>query len=149
MKIKNEKLIAQIHKFINKLIFLEKKNIFKFKEVHLYPSEIHLMLLIKEKQTTNATKMAERLGITKGAVSQTLSRLEKKGILNKIKDPYNKNELTVSFKSLGQEAIEQLRELQTPVKKQYDNYLSTLTENEREVIKRFLSQMEVIIDRIR
>ena len=88
------------------------------------------MLLVDEEQTINATKMAERLGVTKGAISQTLSRLEKKGVLHKIKDPYHKNELTASFTPLGQEALEQYRELRASFQKQYADYFSTLSESE-------------------
>ena len=56
----------------------------RFKEISsqkLYPSEIHLLLLIDAQSQLNATGLAERLGLTKGAVSQTLTRLEKKGVL--------------------------------------------------------------------
>jgi DNA-binding MarR family transcriptional regulator len=57
---------------------------------------IHLILVMSE-QPTNATQMAQALHVTKGAVSQTISRLKKKGIIKKDKDPYLKNELTLMF----------------------------------------------------
>ena len=87
MKTSTDKIKKQIIQVINKTIFKEKKKIFKFKGVSLYPSEVHLMLMIKNDIDTNATKIAKQLGVTKGAVSQTLSRLEKKDILLKTKDP--------------------------------------------------------------
>jgi DNA-binding MarR family transcriptional regulator len=148
MDLQHKALVAQIFGFINKILFLEKKTTFQFNEVTLYPSEIHLILFIHQEQDTNATRMAERLGVTKGAVSQTLSRLEKKGVLRKIKDPYNKNELTIKFTSLGQQAVEEYLHLLASVHQQYDQYLSTLTERERAVIKGFLSHIEVIMDRL-
>jgi DNA-binding MarR family transcriptional regulator len=67
----NEEIKEQIIQVINKTIFKEKKKIFKFKEVSLYPSEVHLMLVIKNKIDTNATEIAKQLGLTKGAISQT------------------------------------------------------------------------------
>ena len=55
------------------------------------------MIAISESRATNATKIADELGVTKGAVSQTLTRLEKKGVLVKTKDASNKNELSLQF----------------------------------------------------
>jgi DNA-binding MarR family transcriptional regulator len=106
------------------------------------------MLFIHQEQDTNATRMAERLGVTKGAISQTLSRLEKKGILRKIKDPYNKNELTIEFTSLGKTILDHYLHVTAELHQQYDQYLSTLTDNERTIIRGFLSQAEIIMDRL-
>ena len=92
--------------------------------------------------------MAERLGITKGAISQTLSRLEKKRILRKIKDPYNRNELTIEFTSFGQEVLAHYLQLIAELHQQYDQYLTTLTESERTVIRGFLSHINVIMERM-
>ena len=61
------------------------------------------MLAIKNGVNTNASGIAKQFGLTKGAISQTLSRLEKKGIINKTKDPYKKNELTLSLTNFGEE----------------------------------------------
>jgi DNA-binding MarR family transcriptional regulator len=107
------------------------------------------MLFIHREQHVNATRMAERLGITKGAVSQTLSRLEKKGILRKVKDPYNKNELTIQFTPRGKAALAYYQQLTAELHRQYDQYLESLTDNERTVIRGFISHAEVIMDRIR
>jgi DNA-binding MarR family transcriptional regulator len=71
---------------VNKLIFAEKKKIFNIKDIAA-PSEVHLLLVIENHTNTNATLIANQLGLTKGAVSQTISRLVKKGILKKAKTP--------------------------------------------------------------
>jgi DNA-binding MarR family transcriptional regulator len=149
MHLKPYKIAEQLQRIVNKLIFLEKKGIFQHGNTRLYPSEIHLMLVIDNGQATNATEMAKRLGVTKGAVSQTMSRLEKKGMLYKSKDPFNKNELTASFTSSGKEAVTQFQELRASFHQAYGDYLSTLSENDRDVIGRFLSHVEGIIDEMR
>jgi DNA-binding MarR family transcriptional regulator len=97
-------LTSQVQLIINQLLFLEKRKNLTFEGISLYPSEIHLMLETKGDQAVNATKIADKLGITKGAVSQTLARLEKKGIIEKIKDPYNKNELSIILTPMGKRA---------------------------------------------
>ena len=144
----NEALAAHIMRIINKLIFLEKKSIFEFQGLRLYPSEIHLMGVITADQAINATAMARALGVTKGAVSQTLTRLEKKGILYKTKDPYNKNELTAHFTKLGEAAMESHQKMRSGLQKEYEQYLAALPEGEKEVIKQFLSHVEQFVDRL-
>ena len=84
MNTMNEMIKGQLQRVINKILFMKKKSLFLFQGVELYPSEVHLMLLIKGERATNATKMAAQLGVTKGAVSQTLSRLEKKGYVEPV-----------------------------------------------------------------
>ncbi len=145
MAIKNEDLVQQIERVINKFIFLEKKRRFPYGDIDLYPSEIHLMFCVKEKQATNATKMAERLGVTKGAVSQVITRLVKKGILVKSRDPYAKNELTVSFTPLGEKAVEEFWQMKNEIHQQYDHYLATLNSQELDTLTRFLTYLEEML----
>ena len=139
---------AQIIRIINKLIFLEKKSIFKYEGLKLYPSELHLMGVIEANKGINATKMAVELGITKGAVSQTLTRLEKKGILYKTKDHRNKNELTAHFTELGKDVLENHFISRLSFQKEYEQYLTTLTNKEKKVISQFLSNIEGFVDRL-
>lgn len=148
MTIKHKQLIGKIFDFINQILFIEKKTIFQEEGIKLFPSEIHLILFIHKEEDTNATRMAGRLGITKGAVSQNLSRLEKKGILSKIKDPYNKNELTIEFTAFGKKVLDHYLSMTAELHRQYDEYLSTLSENERDVISGFLTQAHKIMDKL-
>ena len=139
--------VEQLFHFIDRILFIEKRTTFQFKEVKLYPSEIHLILLIHNERTTNGTLMAERLGVTKGAISQTLSRLEKKGILVKTKDPYMKNELTIEFMPLGKEVLRHYLQRLEGLQLDFDAYLSKLTEGERDAIKSFLTYADAAMAR--
>ena len=85
------------------------------------------MLVIKNKIDTNATEIAKQLGLTKGAVSQTVSRLEKKGIIVKTKDPYNKNELTLSLTPFGKKAYKLCESTQASFIGAHDGYLEKLS----------------------
>jgi len=113
--------------------------------VQLHPSEIHVLLLIGAGLGNNATRMAERLGITKGAVSQTLTRLERKGLLNKRRDPQAKNELTLLLTASGSRAARKCQKLQTAMLRRFDAYLISVSETERKAIGRFLKEMSTIL----
>lgn len=138
-----------LFRLINKIIFLEKKNIFEYKGVKLFPSEIHVLLSTEDKQSTNATKLAHRLGISKSAVSQTISRLEKKGVILKSKDPYNKNELVLSFTAFGEKAFERYKKKQASNRMRFNQYLNALSEHDREVIHNFLQELKGMLDQLK
>jgi DNA-binding MarR family transcriptional regulator len=141
----DEELSAQIMRIINQFIFLEKKYTFKYKNITLFPSEIHLLMLIFEGSSVNATVMAEKMGVTKGAISQTLSRLEKKKLITKEKDPFNKNVITVKFTPAGLNALKSFSETRVDADKKFQTYLSSLAMKERAVIEEFLTQMQSFI----
>ena len=142
----NISLAEQILRISNKLIFLEKKSIIKHGDLKLYPSEIHLIDVIAKGQDINASKMAARLSVTKGAVSQTLARLERKGILYKTRDPQNRNELTVHFTPLGKKVLEEQKKLRTTFYDEYAKYFSNISEKEEVIIMGFLRKMGDLFD---
>lgn len=146
MTITNDNIIEQLEKVINKILFMKKKDLFQFQGVRFYPSEIHLMLVLDERCATNATKIAQQLGITKGAVSQTLSRLEKKGVLTKSKDPAYKNELTATFTSFGAAAFKHYKAKASEMLMKYHRSLGSYTDKEKAAIYQFLSKAENILD---
>jgi DNA-binding MarR family transcriptional regulator len=136
------KLAAQIRRVINRLIFLEKRSVLRHGGLRLHPSEIHLMQVIREYPDSSAGEMAQRLGVSNGAVSQTLARLERKRVIKKFKDTSLKNRVTASFTASGKEAMERFEANQASSRESFSNYLTGLSKTEREVIGSFLSRIE-------
>ncbi|MBU2546766.1 MAG: MarR family transcriptional regulator [Proteobacteria bacterium] len=135
-------LARQVVRLTNKIIFLEKKSLLEHGKVKLYPSEIHLLDVIDREPGINASETAARLGVTKGAVSQTVTRLEKKGVVRKSRDRRNKNELTVHLTDLGNEVFEIHRRRRIGLEKTFAGHLDGLSAGDREVIGRFLWNLE-------
>jgi DNA-binding MarR family transcriptional regulator len=144
-KAEHPELLGRIRSVIQQALCLERRNRIEAAGVQLHPSEIHVLLLIDAGQGNNATRMAERLGITKGAVSQTLTRLERKGLLKKRRDPKAKNELTLLLTPLGRKAAGKCQALQTAIQRRFDDYLTSVSESERKAIGRFLKKMSTIL----
>ena len=136
------KLAGQIRRVTNRLIFLEKRSVFRHEGLRLHPSEIHLMQVIAEHPDLNAGEMAQKLGVSNGAVSQTLARLERKGVIKKAKDPSLKNRVSAAFTASGRQAIQRFEEEQASSVESFSTYLAGLSELEREVIGSFLSQVD-------
>lgn len=138
-------LSAQVSRVINQLLFLEKRSVFTHRGITLHPSELHLMGALMRDNDANVTTLAETLGITKGAVSQTISRLVTKGMITKTRDRHNKNELKVQFTASGKKTIEAFARFRAETNRRYETYLSALTDSERQVIGTFLTQVERMI----
>lgn len=91
----------------------------------LYNAEIHTIVAIKESKGISITGLAKELGITKGAVSQIVNRLQKKGTVKKDQDPMNRSRLIIGLTNDGEIAYkyhEQYHEIYLdPLKKKFDN----------------------------
>ena len=148
METTSQSVMGQLQRVVNKILFLKRKSLFRFRGVEFFPSEVHLMLVIKEKIATNATRMAEELGVTKGAVSQGLTRLEKKGVLIKTKDPSNKNELTLTFTPFGTEVLMRYSKGAANLFDGPKEVLGQFSDAERGAIQRFLVEVENAFDRM-
>lgn len=71
----------------------------------LTSAEIHLIETIGDhSESLSVTDLANLMGITKGAVSQRLKKLEKMGLTGKDEDPENISRVRVSLTSKGKTA---------------------------------------------
>ena len=110
----------------------------------LHFSEVHLMAAIGENEDINVTRLAKRQGITKGAVSQMITRLGKKGLVQKNASPTTENEVILSLTEKGRAVFEQYRHYHERLNQQFTKLLSEYPE---EVIAS-LGQLSVSIDDI-
>ena len=138
----HQDIAAQLDRVVNQLLALEKKTVLSHGKLRLHPSEIHLMLVVDEDSSRNATAMAQRLGVSKGAVSQTLTRLENKGVIVKVKDAGAKNELWARFTPLGREAIGLFKKQRSTLQAAHVAYLAGLPDGDRKAIQGFLTHLE-------
>ena len=142
------KIAGQIRRVLNRSMILGKRSILNHGDLRLYPSEIHLLQVIKEGEDLSAGEMARKLGLSNGAVSQTLNRLEKKGVIKKTKDPALKNKVTATLNETGKGALKRFEEGQEATMKVFSSYLSGLSEKERRIIEGFLSRLEGFLKRL-
>jgi DNA-binding MarR family transcriptional regulator len=106
------------------------------------------MKLIQSGCTANATSMAMALGITKGAVSQTISRLVKKTILCKSNNVLNKNELIVSLTENGIAALKQFDKKMEHNSAEFDRYIESISSHDKKIIELFINKVESFVKNI-
>ncbi|THB71664.1 MAG: MarR family transcriptional regulator [Desulfovibrio sp.] len=141
----HQAIFAGLKRIVDKIIFLGKRKMFEFQGKAFYPSEVHLLLALKEFGTTNTTRIAESLGITKGAISQTVTRLVAKDVLSKTRDTANKNELTLHFTSFGRDALAHYEHLVQALTAKHAEILARFTDQEQHAIRRYLQEVDTII----
>ena len=87
-----------------KLFEIDKKTRYYGTDQQLYEAEIHMIKSIKESEGIHVTGLADLLGVTKGAVSQIIMRLQKKGMIIKDTDPRNLSRLVLRLTPKGETA---------------------------------------------
>lgn len=66
----------------------------------LYFTEVHTLAMIGRNQGLNITRLAELMGVTKGAISQTIRKLSAKGLILR-KQTKNKKEVFLNLTEKG------------------------------------------------
>jgi DNA-binding MarR family transcriptional regulator len=72
--------------------------------VRLYSTEIHTIQAIGKMPRANVTRLAKHMGVTKGAISQTIAKLVGKGLVHKERAPGDLREVCLELTELGRVA---------------------------------------------
>lgn len=108
-------------------------------------TEIHLIETIGDNTDLSVTDIAGLLEITKGAVSQNLKRLEKKGFTDKRPAPENRSRAIVGLTAKGQTAFWAHKHWHETMDGGFSKYMDELDKKEVGTIIRFLTRIEVFI----
>ncbi|MCD4678379.1 MAG: MarR family transcriptional regulator [Desulfobacula sp.] len=146
---KKEKLI--IHGKFESIMTLTQKlektpKKFGTKEL-LTHSEIHLIEIIGDNDGLSVTDIGKHLGITKGAVSQSLKRLEAKGLSLKQTDPENLSRSIVMLTAKGFTAFWAHKHWHETMDGGFLKYLEDLSRSEISIIINFLERVEDFLKR--
>lgn len=108
----------------------------------LFIAEIHLIALIAESENSCISELAKAIQVTKGAVSQMVKKLVKKGYLIKLVDSCNKTRILVLLTEKGWKAYEGHLEYHKKLDRKVFDVLQKYNGQERSAIYRFLSEMQ-------
>lgn len=108
----------------------------------LHEAEIHMIKSIKDNEGIHVTGLAEMLGITKGAVSQMIKKLERKGMIIKDTDPKNLSRLVLRLTQKGNTAYLYHEELHREFDALFSSALENATEENKVFLKKFLDSLD-------
>ncbi|WP_158453707.1 MarR family winged helix-turn-helix transcriptional regulator [Paenibacillus beijingensis] len=108
----------------------------------LFHSEIYTLNEIREHEGIHITALAERCGVTKGAISQVLKKLEQKGLVTKEKDVRNQSRLILKVTPKGEIAYAHHLDYQNQFKQMIAEVLGDAPDDKVLYIKEFLIKLE-------
>jgi len=112
----------------------------------LSAAEIHLIDMAGRFPADNISELAIRLGVTKGAVSQMVQKLEGKGFLTRKKDAGNRKNICLNLTPSGLKAFAWHKALHRELDRQILSYLTGLEEKDQVRLLSVLSGLGRTLD---
>jgi DNA-binding MarR family transcriptional regulator len=107
----------------------------------LHHAEVHMLETIKVNEEANVGELAQRLGMTSGAVSQVTKKLLDKGLIEAYKKPGNRKEVFSRLTSLGEQVCEGHQKHHENMFSILREFMSRLNEKEAQIIFDFLDAL--------
>ena len=108
-------------------------------------SEIHMIELIGDTEDLSVTDISRHLNVTKGAVSQSLKKLEARGVVRKNQDPGNRSRVIVSLTAKGQTAFWAHKHWHETMDGGFLKYVQEMKEKDLHVVIQFLERVEAFL----
>jgi DNA-binding MarR family transcriptional regulator len=109
-------------------------------------TEIHLLELIGDNdEGLSVSDLSRLLGITKGAVSQSLKRIENKGFISKEDDPENLSRLIVKLTFKGKTAYFAHKHWHESMDGGFKEYFLGLDQGKLDFLIEFMNKVEVFL----
>ncbi|ADK86190.1 transcriptional regulator, MarR family [Desulfarculus baarsii DSM 2075] len=143
------KLGAIILRVFNMAVQNEKKpRNFGISEL-LYPSEIHMVMLVGDNPGAHLSELARRAGITRGAVSQVVNKLEKKNLICKDYGPKNNLRMVPVLTEKGKAAYLAHEKYHEEINIDIYAYVREMSEDDFGVVYAFLRKIEKMGEKLK
>lgn len=107
----------------------------------LYSSEIHIIDVVGRNQGEHLSEIARKFGVTKGAASQLIKKLEKKGYVYKKLDESNQTRMKVHLTEKGKIAFSKHLEFHNIHNRSFTEFLNKKNNDELKSIRIFLAEL--------
>jgi DNA-binding MarR family transcriptional regulator len=104
--------------------------------------EIHVIEVVGQHEGLSVTSLANRLGVTKGAASQTLKKMESKELIIRDVDPSNSSRVTLGLSTKGKIAFYAHLHWHETVDGGFRDYFMNLPDDKIKFLEDFLTSLE-------
>jgi DNA-binding MarR family transcriptional regulator len=115
-------------------------------ETPLTQAEIHTIAIVGEKPDINITELAKLRGVTKGAASQMVYKLVKKGFLSKRISPNSDTEVCLTLTENGRTAFQAHQKYHEESGTEFLKILSEMPQEYQDYMVQFLLNFEKFLD---
>lgn len=116
--------------------------------VPLYRSEIHTVQAIGYNPEINVTELAKQMNVTKGAISQTVSKLVRKELVKKRSADDNLREVKLSLTEKGWTGFHNHERFHMMMFDVVQNHFGEQIEEKMETFHSVMSDLESILDKL-
>lgn len=141
-----EEIMDTLTRLFNKAAAIEREPVDTGNGILLYTSEVHLIDMAGRFPEDSLSSHAVRLGITKGAISQTAKKLEEKGYLERANQEGNNKTVIIRLTRAGMRAYDWHRAYHAIVNERIAREIGGLNPDARMNIHRLLRQLENVFD---
>jgi DNA-binding MarR family transcriptional regulator len=146
---RTHKLAEILLRVFNKFAENEKKPRYFGVPELMHASEIHMVMHIGDNPGVHVSELARIVGVTRGAVSQLVSKLEKKGLVTKAEDSENSLKTVPVLTNKGKVAYYAHEQRHEEINEELCDFLKGLTDKDVAVIEGFLKNLDKMSDRLR
>ena len=115
---------------------------------HFTSPEIHLIETIGDHDDSlSVTELANLMGVTKGAISQRLKKLDKRGLTKKKADPENTSRVRLFLTSKGKSAYFAHKHWHEKMDGGYMAYYKKMDDNKIQFLIEYMTQVEDFLQR--
>lgn len=114
----------------------------------LYVAEVHMLEIIGSYGQITTTQLAQALGITKGAVSQTTNKLMNKAMIHKNPSPERGNEVYISLSEKGKTVFDYHRKMHSDMLEQIYAEIAKLPPESVETVNKIIAIIDGSLDKI-
>ena len=133
-------------RLFNKAAQIEREPVDTGDGILLYTSEVHLIDMAGRFPDESMSALASRLGITKGAVSQTARKLEDKGYLERVNGEGDNKTVFLRLTGPGLRAFNWHRAYHAEVNRRIGEEFSRMDRMEQESVVAVLVRLEQVFD---
>jgi DNA-binding MarR family transcriptional regulator len=137
----HQQLFELIHQVGNRFVALEKDMVIVHEGEKFHASEINFLSVVERSPRIQPTLIARRLNVTKGAVSQTMTRLKKKKAIRTEGDPADGKAVRISLSPLGEGALAAFHRQVETQWAEFSLYVNSLGEAEHRATTDFLTSL--------
>jgi DNA-binding MarR family transcriptional regulator len=136
---------------INALIKIqERSDIFRHGREDIFDginlAEVHCLDWIGTLDHANVTKIANEMGMTRGAISKINKKLLGKGLIESYQRPENNKEIYYQLTKDGQYVYDEHKKCHKKAKQEKLSLLELYSEKEQAIILRFLNDINYLLD---
>ena len=112
----------------------------------LYPSEVHAVEAIGKHPEVHMAEMARILGVTRGAVQQTVGRLVKKGLVEKFMDEGDRKKVYLELTAKGNAAFDGHEKYHAEQSSRMEKLFEGFRPRELDRLREVLDEVESFMD---